>query len=314
MRKSFAKGSCRAVWFCLGLCLICAILVKPVQDFLDLRLGESAADPDILFFDSPAAVKRIALGYDRLLADFYWMRAIQYYGRRDEADKRLVRYKNLWALLDITTTLDPDLLDAYRVGSSFLSWEEPLGAGQPRQGIRLLDKGIQAHPQQWELWFDKGFIYYWYLMDFETAGNIWLSASRLPDTPHYMESLAAVTLSKGGAIETARALWRQQYETSTREDVKETARNHLISIQVAEELWTLESLLQAFWERTGSFPPSLGDLVREQRGRYAIADPLGTPYDYDAETGTVNLSSDSDVLYLEVPENYKEAFQRKLAG
>ena len=61
----------------------------------------------------------MALGYDRLLADFYWMRTIQYYGRRDEADKRPVRYKNLPTLLDITTTLDPDLMDAYRVGSRF---------------------------------------------------------------------------------------------------------------------------------------------------------------------------------------------------
>jgi hypothetical protein len=38
---------------------------------------------------SPALVKKMALGFDNLPADFYWMRAIQYYGRRDKADKRL---------------------------------------------------------------------------------------------------------------------------------------------------------------------------------------------------------------------------------
>jgi tetratricopeptide (TPR) repeat protein len=314
MKRDPDKGNYRVGWLCLGVCLVSAMLIKPLQDDLDVRRGQSGPDPDILFFDSPSALKRMALGYDRLLGDFYWMRTIQYYGRRDEADKRPERYKNLSTLLDITTTLDPDLLDAYRVGSSFLSWEEPLGAGQPQRAIELLDKGIRAHPQEWRLWFDKGFVYFWYLKDFETAGNIWLSATGLPDVPHWMESLAAVTLSKGGAIETARALWQQQAEESTRADVKDTARNHLISLQVAEELWTLEFLLEDFHKRNGSFPRSLEELVHGQPRSYATLDPLGTPYDYDPKTGTVKLSPDSKVLYLEVPESYKDAFLRTIGN
>jgi hypothetical protein len=123
-----------------------------------------------------------------------------------------------------------------------------------------------------------------------------------------------VTLSKGGAIETARALWQQQAEESTRADVKDTARNHLISLQVAEELWTLEFLLEDFHKRNGSFPRSLEELVHGQPRSYATLDPLGTPYDYDPKTGTVKLSPDSKVLYLEVPESYKDAFLRTIGN
>ena len=115
----------------------------------------------------------MALGYERVLADFYWMRVIQYYGRRDEADKRPIRYKNLSTLLEITTTLDPGLLDAYRAGSLFLAEPDPVGAGQPQEALHLLDKGIHAHPQEWKLFYDKGFIYYWHMKDYKAAGEIW---------------------------------------------------------------------------------------------------------------------------------------------
>src|SRR5947207_8255973 len=86
-------------------CAISAALIKPVQDRLDDRVGKSTKVLDLLYFGSPTAVKRLALGYDGLLADVYWMRAIQYYGRREEAQRRPVLYGNLAALLDITTTL-----------------------------------------------------------------------------------------------------------------------------------------------------------------------------------------------------------------
>ena len=65
-----------------------ALLVKPVQDRLGAAGRHTAMDPDLLYFSSPGALKSLALGYDSLLADLYWVRAIQYYGRREEAARR----------------------------------------------------------------------------------------------------------------------------------------------------------------------------------------------------------------------------------
>src|SRR3974377_2183287 len=130
-----------------------------------MRLGQQSMFSYELYFGSPAAVKKIALGYDGLVADVYWMGTIQYYGRREEAARRQVRYKNLGRLLDITTTLDPDLLDAYHAGSCFLAEADPVGAGQPYEAIKLLDKGISRHPQEWQLFFDRGFVHFWFTKD-----------------------------------------------------------------------------------------------------------------------------------------------------
>jgi len=303
--KTGEAGFIRHGWVCFGIFLVCAALIKPAQDRLESRLGAPAQEPDLLYFSSPAVVKKISLGYDRFLADFYWMRAIQYYGQRDEADKRPIRYKNLSTLLEITTTLDPDLLDAYRTGSLFLAEPDPVGAAQPQEALRLLDKGIRAHPQEWRLFYDKGFIYFWHLRDYKAAGEVWQAGSRIPDAPHYMGALAAMSFSKGGALEVAVALWERQYRDSSRADVRENARNHLISIAVAQDIWSLEFLLEKYRAKIGSFPPTLEALVRGKKDRYRIVDPLGAPYQYNPVTGAVSLSPESKVRYLNVPDSYR---------
>lgn len=262
---------------------------------MEARSEQYGPEPDLLFFSSPGLVQKMALGYDAIIADLYWMRTIQYYGRREEAAKRPVRYKNLATLLDITTTLNPHLMDAYRAGSAFLSEPDPIGAGQPKEAIKLLDKGIRFHPQEWRLFFDKGFVYYIYLNDFKAAGEVWLSASRMPGVPNWMESLAAVTLSKGAALEVAAYLWQRQYEESTRADVRENARNNLIGIQAEKDLRTIGALVENYWAKTGSFPLSLEELSRAQSRSFNRADPLGTPYRYDPQSGMVGLSPESKV-------------------
>ena len=74
-------------------------------------------------------------------------------------------------------------MDAYRVGAIFLADPDPIGAGQPHEALKLLDKGIRAHPQDWRLYYDKGFIYYSFLQDYRAAGETWLAASRLSSAP-----------------------------------------------------------------------------------------------------------------------------------
>jgi tetratricopeptide (TPR) repeat protein len=310
--KRFGAVNSKYFWICCVIFLISAALLKPAQDGLERRLGDLGPEPDLLYFSSPSILKRMALGYDHLLADFYWMRVIQYYGRRDEADKRPVRYKNLAVLLDITTTLDPDLMDAYKAGTTFLSEPEPAGAGQPEEALKLLDKGIRGHPQEWNLWYEKGFVYYLYLKDYHQAGESWQAGSRLANAPYFLGPLSAAAFTRGGAIEVALALWKTQYQESGRADVRENARNHILSIEVAQDLWSLEFLLNKCKAATGKFPPSLQELVRGKKHNYSLEDPLGTPYSYDPVTGAVSLGAATKITYLNVPDTYKEQFQSRI--
>jgi len=307
---SDARG--RTLWWMLaGACLLSAF-VRPVQEQIDRRTMGPKTDPDVLYFGSAKAVKVLAFGYDSLLADIYWMRTIQYYGRREEANRRLVRYKNLATFLEITTMLDPDLLDAYRAGSSLLAEPDPLGAGQPEEAIRLLDRGISSHPSDWRLYFDKGFVYYWQFKDFAQAGRVWLAASRMAGAPYWMEGLAAMAMSKGGAVETARALWIRQYESSSRPEMRENARNYLASLQIDEDRWTIEFFIEKFRRKTGRLPAGFDDLIRAGYLTSIPRDPSGVPYSYDETQGTVHVNPKSKVRYLQIPYDYREAFLEKL--
>lgn len=298
MRSASFSAYGRTCWICYTVCLACALLIKPVQDGFETRRDEPGPVADLLYFSSPALLKKMALGYDGLVADFYWMRTIQYYGRRAEANKRPVRFKNLATLLEITTTLDPDLLDAYRAGSCFLAEPDPVGAGQPWEAIKLLERGIHVHPREWRLGYDKGFVYYWYFSDYRKAAEIWLETSEIPGAPHWMKNLSALSFSKGGSLEMASLLWQRQYEESTRVDLKENAWNHLVSIQVDKELRVLRMAIDGYREKSGSFPPTLRELAAVQSGKVPAVDPSGTPYNYNAATGKVSLSPNTKVRYL----------------
>ena len=128
-----------------------------------------------------------------------------------------------------------------------------------------------------------------------------------------MEGLAAMALSKGGAVETARSLWQRQFQESNRADLKENARNHLLSLQTDEQIWTLEFLLEKYRKKTGAFPDRLEAMVRAGLLRFVPLDPYGAPYQYDSATGKVSLKPESKARYIKIPYDYRPEFESQLA-
>ena len=90
-----------------------------LQHIIDAERAALSEERDGVLLRSGKLVKLMSLEYAPLLAGVYWTRVVQFYGNkhvRGNANMEL-----LWPLLDITTTLDPNLLVAYRFGAMFLS-------------------------------------------------------------------------------------------------------------------------------------------------------------------------------------------------
>src|SRR5690348_5812553 len=51
-----------------------------VQVQIDGRMAPYRDTPDVLWLSSGKTVKRLSLGFEGLLADIYWTRAVQFYG------------------------------------------------------------------------------------------------------------------------------------------------------------------------------------------------------------------------------------------
>ena len=162
-----------------------------------------------LYVSSPAAVERMALGFDALAADVYWIRALQHYGRnRLLAREGRASYDLLYPLLDMTTTLDPYFNIAYRFGAIFLSEPYPGGPGRPDLAIELLRKGIEARPGRWQYYHDAGFVEYSAHRDARAASAWFRRAASLPDAPNWLLPVAAALLGNEDRA-ASRQLWLQ---------------------------------------------------------------------------------------------------------
>src|SRR5262249_37437418 len=134
------------------------------------RIRPPANLEDELYIPSAKALKGMSLGYNGLLADIYWTRAVQYFGWKHK--HRASDYRLLYPLLDITTQLDPHLIVAYRFGAPFLAQDPPDGAGEPERAVQLIENGIKANPDDWRLYYDLGFVYAMNLNNYQAAADV----------------------------------------------------------------------------------------------------------------------------------------------
>jgi len=267
------------------------------------RTRPQATLQEVLYISSPKVLKRASLGYDGLLADIYWTRAVQYFGR----SHHLSGSDNLLApLLDITTQLDPHLLVAYQFGASFLAPRPPNGAGQPERAIQLMKYGIENNPNDWHLYYDLGFVYYMDLKDYKQAADAFESGSKVPDAHPFMKVMAAQMAQHAGEFETARMLWSATYQSSQDKQIRQNALEHLRALRVDEDITHLEEAMTRFEQRNGHPPASIAELAAAEGWHGLPADPDGHPYKITAE-GRIEVRVPDDFPFSAkgLPPGYK---------
>jgi hypothetical protein len=256
---------------------------------------EPPAQLPTLWMHSPALLDRLSLEFDALAADVYWIRAVVYYGSARRSGDPEKNYDLLYPLLDITTTLDPQFLLAYRMGAIFLSEGYPGGPGRPDLAVALLEKGLKQSPDRWQLMHDIGFVYFWTIRDYKTAAS-WLErASEVPGAPVWLKPVAAGMSARGGDRGTARLMW-QELLKSDADFLSDTARQRLAQLDALDQIDALHSLIARVTLATGRRPASWRDLIGEGWLRGEPRDPAGFPYVMDPVTARVTVSHES-LLY-----------------
>lgn len=277
---------------CWGLFVAGLLAAVPVQQAIDRQWRQIEKRDERLYLPSGNLLRRLSLGHESLLANIYWTRAVQYFGRQRLEGAE--RFDLLGPLLRIATELDPHLIIAYRFGALFLAGRPPMGAGKPEEALHLLRRGIVANPDYWRFWQDLGFIYYWDLKDYETAAQIFRTGGEHPGARVWMNVLAAKVSAEGGGIETSRMLWQEIYTHAENEQIRQSALEHLAALQAQEDLAVLNARVAAFREREGRLPRSWGELVQAGLVHAVPQDPSGLPYRLAPE-GRVILSPESKV-------------------
>jgi len=254
----------------------------------------------VLYIRSGDALRRMSLSFTPLVADIYWIRAVQYFGSTRLKPSSSRNYDLLYPLLDITTSLDPRFVIAYRFGSIFLAEGYPGGPGRPDQAIALLEKGFRADPTRWRYLQDIGFVHYWWLGDYRTAAAWFQKAAEIPGAPWWLRSLAAVTLAQGGDRRSSRALWQSLRESADNEWLRNNATLRLAQLDALDAIDQLTAVAAAYRARTGEFPASWDALVRARLLSATPLDPGGVAYVLDPATGAVTLGPASPLHPLPV--------------
>ncbi|MDT4899051.1 MAG: hypothetical protein QOH25_4128 [Acidobacteriota bacterium] len=266
---------------------------------------DSALEEEKLYVTG-AAARRMSLGFNGLIADWYWMRSLQYVGRKVIAqgdklqldDLSALNLKLLYPLLDTATTLDPQFIAVYEYGGVVLP------AINEEDAIKLLKKGIENNPAEWRLFHHLGYIY-WQRKDYQKAGETYAAGANLPTAPAWMQAMSARMLAEGGSRATAREIYTRIYEQADDETIKRMAELRLMQLASLDEREVMRKTLQEYAARYGRCVAEWRDIALQLRAARlridnatgAPLDPAGTPYVLVKDRCDVDLDRGSQIPY-----------------
>ena len=253
--------------------------------------AEVFADEDLTY--SPQKTRLVAGTFNGLAADYYWMRALQYIGRKvsksgsnslDENYLRSLNPKQLYPMLDTATTLDPQFTALYTFGAMLLPEVDV------EQAVKLCEKGITANPDDWHVYHNLGYIL-WQKGDFARAAQVYTTGATKPDAPRWMRQMTARMQAEGGSRKLAREIYQQVYDDAPDEQSKSIILPRLLQIQSLDERNAIRQVLQDFTHQNKRCPQNWRELTGQLRtvklpnnanllidNNGAPLDPSATPY------------------------------------
>jgi tetratricopeptide (TPR) repeat protein len=257
----------------------------------DRRHADSGQFSEQQLYVSGPAAKRLTLAFNGLAADWYWMRSLQYVGRKvvayedshegqfDLNNLSSLDLRLLPSLLSVTTTLDPQFLPAYEYGAMILS------EVNPEEAISLLNRGIASNPNSWRLYQHLGYVY-WQRRDYEKASTVYATGAKLPGAPEWMAALSARMKADGGSRDAGREMYQRLSEASNDNAVKEMVAHQIMRLDWLDDRDVISKLIGDYRVQTGHCPQTWRDLANRFRGTRirinsaggAPLDPSGVPY------------------------------------
>lgn len=298
----------------LALIAACYAGVIWLSGFMECRrppLPEGFEDRDLTMNGS--RLKGFALGSEGLIADWYWMRSLQYVGDKVIASKsdfiniddlRGLNPRLLYPYLENATDLDPHYIAAYRYGAIVLP------AIDAEKAIAIAKKGIANNPDEWRLYQYLGYIY-WKLKRYDEAAETFEKGSQVAGSPPFFKMMSAVMRTEGGSRSTARKIYVQMLADSTDDMVKLTADRRLKALDSLDELDAINGVLESFKAKTGrcasslvEILPMLSDVKLPEHKEFhldpanRLVDPTDVPYLLDHENCRARLDPEKTSIAL----------------
>lgn len=207
------------------------------------------------FVPQPRLARFATLGFDALAADYYWLQAIQLVG--GAVEDPAAHGHTIGRLIDVVTQLNPHVDHPYRFAAIWMTRSEE----DVRFANRLMERGIEHHPDDWRNHFYKGFNHFYYLWEFEEAADALARASELPGSPPYLTRLVPRLRSQTEGLEVAQAMITELYRSTDDEYARAEYAKALEEIETERRARMLDRAREAYQRRHGRDIEAVSDLV-----------------------------------------------------
>ncbi len=226
----------------LTLLAVAASAIAFVHGRMDTATSSSTGE---LSVPEPAHAKLMSLGFGPVLADYYWIQALQLVGGADRSTD--LHGDKIADLIEVVTTLDPWVDHPYRFAAVWLteSVEDVLRAN------RLMRRSLSYHPDDWRNYFYLGYNHFFYLEDNRAAADVLEAAIDMPGAPGYLGAFVTRLRADGGSLEAAALFLAELIRNETDGYIRAGYLQSHDEIETERRARLLDRMRVVFWERHG---------------------------------------------------------------
>jgi tetratricopeptide (TPR) repeat protein len=221
-------------WILLAVLAALVVSIQIPRADLAKRSPTVLTAPPVL--PRPEIAQTLSFGLRNLLADWYWLQFVQYFG--DIAAREKTNYHYSAAYLELITALDPQFIGAYSAASYAVAEAQQ----NPDRALQLMRQGIARNqgrhvPLMWSLYQRAAGVAFLYKNDYGLAAQYFEAALKEPGAPRVLQAFAAAFYRANNDWERAIPLWIDVYLSSPVPQNRKNAKNQLLKMGVWLKTW-----------------------------------------------------------------------------
>ena len=240
----------------------------------------SARTQSEAFVPDPQTAQLLSFGFDSVMGDLHWLRAVQIVGSPQGASGR---NSLLASLIDVVTTLDPWVDHPYRFAAVWLTDDET----SVRKSNELIRRGIAHHPDDWRGYFYLAFNHMFFLGEEPEAALALAPAVNLDGAPPYLTRLLARLKSSTGGLDASAAFLHEMSLQAASDDERERYQKALDEVETERRARFLDSARIEYVRRNKRDIARVEDLVTGGVLRELPPEPFGAGWKISDETGQI---------------------------
>jgi tetratricopeptide (TPR) repeat protein len=250
----------------------------------------------------------IGAGQQSLVADYYWLQAIQATGRAGSSTEA-TRYLDLFYYADLVTDLDPKFLKVYTFSGNTI----PTNLGRETwvntaEARKILEKGVKNFPNDSTLRLYLAYNLSYFFGEHAAATDHLQIAATLPDVNSFVPEIATRMLAYNRRFDAALALVKSFRDNETDPEMRQRFEERIQEIHREQVLIQVDDAIAAFQKREGRLPQVLSELLAKGDLPAIPPDPMGGVI-YIGEDG--RSASTSSPLRMEPVDHRKRALEQE---